>query len=59
MAAGNWSNPVQLDTGNLGQVPDEPGIYEIGFYKEEVFNAQYVGRALGLAGQSNSLRGRF
>ncbi len=41
-----WSDSVRLR--DYDAAPDEPGIYEIGFIRSNVFNPKYIGRARGL-----------
>jgi hypothetical protein len=43
---------IQLTKDDISCVPDEPGVYEIGFYQRSQFNPHYVGR-------SNNLRRRL
>ena len=36
-----WSNPIRLK--DYVDAPDEPGVYEIGFFRSETFNPMYLG----------------
>eukprot|EP00731_Ephydatia_muelleri_P022112 Em0014g703a len=36
-----WSNPIRLK--DYDDAPDEPGVYEIGFFRSESFNPMYLG----------------
>ena len=38
-----WSSPIQLDSKYSASVPGEKGLYEIGYYRNDHFNPQYLG----------------
>ena len=49
-----WSDPVPLK--RYVDAPNSHGVYEIGFFKDQVFNAKYIGRA---AGKKVTIRSRL
>ncbi len=40
-----WSNAMLLNSDNIQSVPNNPGVYEIGFHRT-IFRRRYVGRSI-------------
>ncbi len=46
-----WSHAIRLRDYAAAPAPQAPGVYEIGFVRNHIFNGLYVGKALSIYGR--------